>query len=144
MLEFDTNYSVGRGTDAPFEQIGADWIDGAALATYLNARFIPGVRIYPTQFAPTSSNFAGKTIGGIRFVITDRQAFDSTRLGLEVASALEKLYPGKLDLEKCKTVIGDREVINDLASGKDASVIWGLAQREAAEFVERRRGFLLY
>ncbi|MBV8897846.1 MAG: DUF1343 domain-containing protein, partial [Acidobacteriaceae bacterium] len=144
MLEFDTNYSVGRGTDAPFEQIGADWIDGGALATYLNARFIPGVRIYPTQFTPTSSNFAGKTLAGIRFVITDREAFDSTRLGLEVAAALEKLYPGKLDLEKCKSLIGNREVISDLESGEDTSVIWALAQRQAAEFVTRRKSFLLY
>jgi uncharacterized protein YbbC (DUF1343 family)/CubicO group peptidase (beta-lactamase class C family) len=144
MLEFDTNYSVGRGTDAPFEQIGADWIDGPALAAYLNARFIPGVRIYATQFTPTSSNLAGKVLGGIRFVITDRQAFDSTRLGVEVASALQKLYPGKLDFAKCRSLIGNTEIIRDLESGKDPSVVWSLAQREAAEFVERRKEFLLY
>jgi uncharacterized protein YbbC (DUF1343 family)/CubicO group peptidase (beta-lactamase class C family) len=144
MLEFDTNYSVGRGTDAPFEQIGADWIDGPALAAYLNARFIPGVRIYATQFTPTSSNLAGKVLGGIRFVITDRQAFDSTRLGVEVASALQKLYPGKLDFAKCRSLIGNAEIIRDLESGKDPSVVWSLAQREAAEFVERRKEFLLY
>jgi len=144
MLEANRNYSVGRGTDAPFEQIGADWIDGEALAQYLNARFIPGVRVYPTQFTPQSSNLAGKTVGGVRFVITDRQSFDSTRLGIEVASALQKLYPGKLDFEACKWLIGNREVISDLEAGKDPSVIWMLAQRQAAAFVERRNSFLLY
>ncbi len=144
MLEFDTNYSVGRGTDAPFEQIGADWIDGAALAQYLNGRFIPGVRVYATQFTPASSNFVGRAIAGVRFVITDRQSFDSTRLGVEVASALQKLYPGKLNFETCKGLIGNREVINDLESGRDPSVIWSLAQRQAAEFVQRRAAFLLY
>lgn len=144
MLEANKNYSVGRGTDAPFEQIGADWIDGAALAEYLNKRFIPGIRVYATQFTPASSNLAGKVLGGVRFVITDRQSFDSMRLGVEVASALEKLYPGKIDFEACKWLIGNREVINDLESGKDPSVIWSLAQRQATEFVQRRSPFLLY
>ena len=64
MLESSTNYSVGRGTDAPFEQIGADWIDGRQLARYLESRAIPGVRCYPVQFTPTSSNFSGKTVSG--------------------------------------------------------------------------------
>ncbi len=95
MLEAAKNYSVGRGTDAPFEQIGADWIRGAELAKFLNSRFVPGVRIYPTRFTPNASNFAGKSIEGVRFVITDREALDSTRLGVEIAFALQKLYPGQ-------------------------------------------------
>jgi uncharacterized protein YbbC (DUF1343 family)/CubicO group peptidase (beta-lactamase class C family) len=144
MLEFSKNYSVGRGTDSPFEQIGADWMDGAAVAAYLNSRFIPGIRLYPTQFTPTSSNFSGKSISGVRFVITDRQRFDSTRLGMELASALQKLYPGKIDFEICKSLIGSREVISDLESGKDPSVIWTLTQQQATDFVQRRSGFLLY
>ncbi len=95
MLEAVKNYSVGRGTDAPFEQIGADWIDGQALATYLNSRFIPGVRVYPTKFRPTSSNFEGVEVDGIRFVITDREAFDSTRLGIELAVSITEALPRK-------------------------------------------------
>src|SRR5580704_6540146 len=75
LLEASPNYSVGRGTDAPFEQIGADWIRGRALAAFLNGRFIPGVRVYPTRFTPASSNFAGRSIEGVRFAITDRNAF---------------------------------------------------------------------
>ena len=144
MLEADKNYSVGRGTDAPFEQIGADWINGAELAEYLNKRFIPGVRIYPTQFTPTSSNLAGKVLGGVRFVITDRESFDSSRLGVELASALQKLYPGKLDFENCRWLIGNRAVIDDLKNGTDPSVIWSLDQREATGFVRRRQPYLLY
>ena len=144
ILEANRNYSVGRGTDAPFEQIGADWIDGTILAGYLNTRFIPGVRVYPTQFTPSSSNFAGKLVNGVRFIITDRQRFDSMRLGVEVASALQKLYPGKLDFESCKWLIGNREVIDDFKAGKDPSVIWTLAQQQASEFVQRRSHYLLY
>jgi uncharacterized protein YbbC (DUF1343 family)/CubicO group peptidase (beta-lactamase class C family) len=144
MLEANTNYSVGRGTDAPFEQVGADWIKGQGLAAALNAQFIPGVRVYPTRFQPTSSNFAGQWIEGVRFVITDRETFDSTRLGIELASALQTLYPGKIDFEKCRNLIGSRETINGLSQGKAAIDIWTAAQIDAAKFAERRKPFLIY
>ncbi len=144
MLEAASNYSVGRGTDAPFEQIGADWIDGAELAQYLNSRFIPGVRVYPTTFRPISSHFEGKDVNGIRFVITNRDSFDSTRLGIELAAALQKLFPGKIDFEKCRWLIGNHDAIAKLQSGADASAIWSQAQREAAQFAERRKPYLLY
>jgi uncharacterized protein YbbC (DUF1343 family)/CubicO group peptidase (beta-lactamase class C family) len=144
MIEFMTNYSVGRGTDAPFEQIGADWIKGQGLAAALNSQFIPGVRAYPTTFQPTSSNFAGQTIEGVRFVITDRESFDSTRLGIEIASALQTLYPGKTDFEKCKGLIGNRETISGLQQGRDAIDIWTPAQADAIKFADRRKPFLLY
>ena len=97
LLEYSKNYSVGRGTDAPFEQIGADFIGGRELAAYLNRRQIPGVRVYPTSFTPADSNFKGVRIEGVRFEITNRELLDSTRLGLELAAALQKLYPGKID-----------------------------------------------
>ena len=144
MIEYATNYSVGRGTDAPFEQIGADWIDGPALAQFLNARFIPGVRVYPTRFKPSSSNLKNVEISGVRFVITDRDAFDSTRLGIEVAAALQKLFPGKIDFEKCRLLVGNRDVLNQLQKGTDASEIWLQAQEQASQFAERRRPYLLY
>jgi len=144
MLEYSTNYSVGRGTDAPFEQVGADWIQGQALAAALNAQFIPGVRVYPTKFQPTSSNFSGQTIEGVRFVITDREAFDSTRLGIELAVALRTLYPGKIDFDKNKALIGSQDVVNAFAQGKEAIDIWTAAQADAAKFAERRKQYLLY
>ena len=144
MLESNVNYSVGRGTDAPFEQIGADWINGQMLAQYLNSRFIPGARVYPTTFRPSSSNLQGKDLEGIRFVITDREALDSSRLGIEVAAALEKLFPGKIDFEKCRNLIGDRQILTELKSGRDASAIWLQAQEEAAQFTARRKPYLLY
>ncbi|HEY7305348.1 MAG TPA: exo-beta-N-acetylmuramidase NamZ domain-containing protein [Bryobacteraceae bacterium] len=144
MLEASKNYSVGRGTDAPFEQIGADWIQGEILARYLNSRFIPGVRVYPTSFCPNSSNFAGRSIQGIRFLVTDREAFDSTRLGIELAAALQKLYPGKIDFAACRFLIGNRGTIRRLESGEDASAIWSEAQTQAAEFDSRRKQYLLY
>jgi uncharacterized protein YbbC (DUF1343 family)/CubicO group peptidase (beta-lactamase class C family) len=144
LLEFNTDYSVGRGTDAPFEQIGAPWIDGSLLAQRLNNRFIPGVRVYATRMAPSASNFAGQTIPGIRFVITDRESFDSTRLGLELAAALRDLFPGHIDFDKCRRLIGSSELIKDLKDGRDASALWTKAQQQASAFIERRKSFLLY
>jgi uncharacterized protein YbbC (DUF1343 family)/CubicO group peptidase (beta-lactamase class C family) len=144
MLEADANYSVGRGTDAPFEQVGADWIQGAELARTLNERYIPGVRVYPTRFCPTESNFAGKNIEGVRFVITDREAFDSTRFGIELAAALQKLYPGKIDFEKCRFLIGNRKVLEALKRADDPGSITTEAQNEANDFDARRKPFLLY
>ncbi|MFL6416977.1 MAG: exo-beta-N-acetylmuramidase NamZ domain-containing protein [Bryobacteraceae bacterium] len=144
MLEADNNLSVGRGTDDPFEQIGAPWIDGTALSAHLNARFIPGVRIYPTRFRPASSNFAGIVVPGIRFTVTDREMFDSSRFGIELASALQKLFPGKIDFEKCRFLIGNRSVLESLKKKEDASAIWTRVESTAAAFAGRRLPYLLY
>jgi uncharacterized protein YbbC (DUF1343 family) len=144
MFEADTGFSVGRGTDAPFEQIGASWIQGQALAAELNSRFIPGIRVYPTRFRPTASHYANTEIEGIRFVITHREAFDSTRLGVELGAALQKLYPGKMDFEKCRWLIGNREVVEGLKNGRDASVLWMRMEEAAKQFAERRKVYLQY
>jgi uncharacterized protein YbbC (DUF1343 family) len=144
MLEASKNYSVGRGTDAPFEQIGADWIDGRTLAAALNARSIPGVRAYPVRFRPLASNFSGVEIQGVRFVITDREAFDSTRLGLEIAYALGKLYPGKLEWNVNRFLIGSRSVLEGLTAGQDPRVIQAKWQDALADFAARAKPFLLY
>ena len=120
MLEYSVNYSVGRGTETPFEHIGADWIHGAQLAESLNARGIPGVRAEPVTFTPTASYFAGKKVEGVAFTVTDRDAFSSTRLGLELAMVLAELYPGKMDWEVNKKLIGSEAVIRALKAGGDA------------------------
>jgi uncharacterized protein YbbC (DUF1343 family) len=144
MLEASPNYSVGRGTNSPFELIGADWIRGRELASFLNGRFIPGVRVYPATFRPSSSNFSGKTIQGVRFVITNRDAFDSTRLGLEVAYALNQLYPGKIAWQENRFLIGNREVLKALKNGADPRAILQDMQNSLAGFVQRRERYLLY
>ena len=136
LIESSKNYSVGRGTDAPFEQIGAEWVHGVELADFLNARYIPGVRAYPAHLNPTTE--------GVRFVITDRDQFDSVRLGLEVAYALHELYPGKIDFELSKQLIGSRKVIDALKAGDDPRLIEQGLMNDLATFMNRRRPFLLY
>jgi uncharacterized protein YbbC (DUF1343 family) len=141
MLESSTNYSVGRGTDAPFEQIGADWIDGRELARRLESRAIPGVRVDRVQFTPVSSNFKGKTIQGVHFIVTDREIFSSSRLGLELAEVLAKLYPGKIRVQANKNLIGNSGVMSAVATGADAGPA---ADAGIQSFLELRQKYLLY
>jgi uncharacterized protein YbbC (DUF1343 family) len=144
MLEYAKNYSVGRGTDAPFEQIGSEFIRGTELASYLNRRYIPGVRVYPTRFRPESSNLAGKTIEGVRFIITQRQAFNSSRLGLEVASALLALYAGQMDLGASEKLLGSAETIRALQAGEDPRMIHQKLEDALGGFLQVRNKYLLY
>jgi uncharacterized protein YbbC (DUF1343 family)/CubicO group peptidase (beta-lactamase class C family) len=144
MLEASTNYSVGRGTDAPFEQIGAAFIDGLKLAAYLNNRRVPGVRFYATRFTPKASNLKGQPIQGVRFVITDREAFGSTRLGLEIAAAIHKLFPTKLDFPVNRALIANPETIRMILAGEDPRSIQDRQAGELAAFAERRAKYLIY
>jgi uncharacterized protein YbbC (DUF1343 family)/CubicO group peptidase (beta-lactamase class C family) len=144
LLESAKNYSVGRGTDAPFEQIGADFIRGRELAALLNKRLIPGVRIYPTSFTPTESNFKGKHIEGLRFDVVNRDVFDATRLGLEIAAAIQQLYPGKIDFTVLKRLIGSDDVIRRLQAGEDARAIQQSFQDAVSGYVKMREQYFLY
>jgi len=144
MLESAPNLSVGRGTEAPFEQIGADWIRGEELAQFLNARAIPGIRFGAARFQPTDSVFKGKTIEGVRFTLLDRESLHPVRLGLELAYALNRLYLGKLDIERCKLSIGNRKTIDGIKAGADPSVIERALEENLNGYAERQRKFLLY
>jgi uncharacterized protein YbbC (DUF1343 family) len=94
-----TNVSVGRGTDTPFEVIGAPWIDAQKLAAYLNDRRIEGVRFIPTSFTPKSSVFKDQVCNGINIAIIDRQTFRPVTAGIEIASALQTLFPGQWKID---------------------------------------------
>src|SRR5712691_5059510 len=80
-----TNVSVGRGTDTPFEVVGAPWMDGRKLAADLNDRNLAGVRFVPIRFTPRSSVFAGIACSGINVIVVDRNRFSPVRTGLAVA-----------------------------------------------------------
>jgi uncharacterized protein YbbC (DUF1343 family) len=142
MLEASTNWSVGRGTDSPFEVVGADFVDGPKLAAHLAARAIPGVRMYPVRFQPATSHFAGKTIEGVRFIVTDRDIFDSSRLGAEVAAAVQKLYPGKINFSTDKSLIGSGAFLRGIAAGGDPVEL--LKGEPLEKFKEIRERYLYY
>jgi uncharacterized protein YbbC (DUF1343 family) len=144
MYEYSKNLSVGRGTDSPIEQVGADWIDGVQLARHLNESQVPGVRAYPTQFKPDASYFAGQLISGVRFILTDRDRFDSARLGLELGSAFAKLYPGKIDFAVNNRLIGSKDVTRRLTAGESANAIEESYKAKLQEFLRKREQFLMY
>ncbi len=144
LLESTQNFSVGRGSRVAYEQIGADWLDGPRLAAFLNARGIPGVRAYPTRFRPSAYHFQNQTIEGVRFIITDRNALHSVRLGLEVIYALQKLYPGKINIEVNRRLIGSKAVIAELEAGQDPAAIERSYDAGLQQFLKTREKYLLY
>ena len=112
------NLSVGRGTDTPFEQIGAPWIDGPALARELNLAGLPGLRVYPVAFTPDGSRFAGELCRGVFFLVTDRDALRPVRLGLEVAAALHRLHGDAFDLDAIVRLFGSAAMVARIRAGE--------------------------
>jgi uncharacterized protein YbbC (DUF1343 family)/CubicO group peptidase (beta-lactamase class C family) len=143
MIEY-SNISVGRGTDQPFEQIGAPWIDGRRLAEALNARRLPGIRFYPITFKPTSSKYANEECQGVFMVITNRSALQPVRVGLEVASALWKLFGDKYDPANMWRLVGSEEIVGRVRQGEDPATTAGRASADEARWRQRRAKYLLY
>jgi uncharacterized protein YbbC (DUF1343 family) len=139
------NISVGRGTDAPFEQVGAPWIDGEQLSAQLSLRSIPGVRFEPARFTPTAPYpYAGEICNGIHVTVTDRNALDSPELGMEIAAALHKLYPIELHLESVDKLMVNKMALEELLSGADPRIVISGATLERESFEARRKRYLLY
>ena len=139
-----TNISVGRGTDTPFEQIGAPWIDGVQLAEALNARTIPGVKFYPVRFTPLSSKYAKEECQGVFLVVTDRLALRPVRLGVELASALSKLYGATYELESAERLFGSHDGVTRIRAGDDPAAIAGSWSAAEGRWRLLRAKYLLY
>ncbi len=139
-----TNVSVGRGTDTPFEVFGAPWIKGRELAQYLNAREISGVRFVSTSFVPTSSNYANQKCEGVNVFLLDRNAFDGPELGIELASALRKLYPDQFHAEKMIDILANQATFDAVMRGDDPRRIAEEWREPLAKFQELRQKYLIY
>jgi len=142
-----TNISVGRGTDTPFEVVGAPWInltDSITLARYLNARDLSGVRFVPISFTPASSEYANQQCGGVNIVVTDRNALDAPELGLEIASALQILYPDKYKIAGLDRLMRSKASLDEVAKGQDPRRIAEQWQEEIDQFMNLRAKYLLY
>ena len=138
------NVSVGRGTDAPFEQLGAPWIDGVKLAETLNGRSLPGIRVYPVQFTPASSVYANELCRGVFLMVRDRSALRPVRLGIEVASALRKLHPDRYDFKTTVRLLGSQATLDRIRRGDDpADIILSWAPDEE-RWRRLRAKYLLY
>jgi uncharacterized protein YbbC (DUF1343 family)/CubicO group peptidase (beta-lactamase class C family) len=143
LLEY-TNLSVGRGTDTPFEVVGAPWIDGRQLAAFLNKRNLSGVRFVPIKYKPTASVFKGEEVSGINIIITNREEFEPIRTGIEIAVALRKLYPTEWKMEKYLNLIVNQEGFEKIKRADAPEEIERAWQKDLDEFKKRRAQFLLY
>ncbi len=139
-----TNVSVGRGTDTPFEVVGAPWLDGRKLAAYLNERNIKGVRFVPVRFKPKASVFKDEECGGINIVIVNRTEFNSVRTGYEIAAALRKNYPTDWQADKYARLLVNAEVLEAVKRGDTPQMIENATGTKNEEFARRRALYLLY
>ncbi len=143
VIEYN-NVSVGRGTDTPFELLGAPWIKATELAQYLNAREISGVRFVPVSFTPSSSEYAGQKCQGVNIVLVDRNGFDGPELGVELASALHKLYPEQFKMERMIELLPNRATYDAVAAGEDPRRIADDWREPLEKFNKLREKYLIY
>lgn len=144
ILEF-CKISVGRGTDTPFEILGAPWIEcDVALARELNAADIPGVVFTPVKFTPASSVFAGEGCRGVRITVTDREALRAMHLGLTLAGVLHRQNPSALNLAAAIRLLGDRPTLDAIRADRPAAEIIATWTDPLAAFKARCHPHLLY
>jgi uncharacterized protein YbbC (DUF1343 family) len=139
-----TNVSVGRGTDTPFEVVGAPWIKGRELAAYLNSRAISGVRFVPVTFTPTASVYSGQACQGVNVLLTDRNSLDAPELGIELAAALRKLYPSDYKIDRLSELLVNQAAYDALLAGEDPRRIAQDWQEELEKFEIVRKKYLIY
>jgi uncharacterized protein YbbC (DUF1343 family) len=140
----ETAISVGRGTDTPFEVLGAPYIDDVKLARELNAAGLPGIRFVPIRFTPDASVFKDQECGGVYLVLTDRDRCPVVDVGLQIAVTLQKLYPKEFALDKVQTLLQNKAVIEGIRAGKTVAELIAPWTEAQAEFRKRREGFLIY
>jgi len=136
--------SVGRGTETPFEEFGAPWMDGAVLSSTLNALHLPGLHFVDDPFIPVSGLYAGQRCGGVGVRIIDRGAVRSMRMGLEIATLLRKLYPANFDPAKLLPLVGNSDTIRQLQEGVSPEKIVESWSTALAAYDQTRRKYFLY
>jgi uncharacterized protein YbbC (DUF1343 family) len=150
-----TNLSVGRGTEAPFERVGAPWIDADLLASALAAEALPGVTFVPETFTPEartdlvgrrgpSPAYAGQVCHGVHVTVTDRAQFEPVRTGLAIARALRHAYRSEWDYDKLDRLVGNADVVKAIDAGLPLASIVDTYRDQLAAFVSKREKYLLY
>jgi uncharacterized protein YbbC (DUF1343 family)/CubicO group peptidase (beta-lactamase class C family) len=139
-----TNVSVGRGTDRPFEWVGAPWIDGRKVAAALEELGLPGVRFVPLNLVPTASTHKGKACGGVQFIVDDWARFRPLPVGSAVASVLYRLYPDVWQVERFDALMGNRATLEGLKHGFSWQELERSWQGDLEHFLAVRRRYLTY
>ena len=139
-----TNLATGRGTDTPFERVGAPWIDPLVWSEALNRAGLPGVRFVPVQFTPSERQYAGQECGGVFIQIIDRSTFEPISLGIELAVSLRRLYPNEWQPEGLLKLLTDRAAYQAIFDGKPRGEVEETWISELKEFEKLRAAYLIY
>ena len=139
-----TNVSVGRGTDTPFEVVGAPWVSAKRMAAYLNGRNIAGVRFVPITFTPASGPYARQTCEGVHIIVTNREVLDAPELGLELAAALHDAAPTGFDIGRMKALLANQAAFTALQAGQDPRRIADDWRDGVEQFMQVRKKYLIY
>jgi uncharacterized protein YbbC (DUF1343 family) len=139
-----TNVSVGRGTDTPFEVVGAPWIDGRKLAEALNNAKLPGVRFVPVRFTPKSSVHKDAECGGVNIMVINRDLFEPVITGLEMAAQLRKLFPKDFLIDRFNRLLANQKVFEAFRQGSDGRAMRQVWESELDSFRAIRSKYLLY
>ena len=139
-----TNIATGRGTDTPFERVGAPWIDPQRWAAELNAEGLAGVRFVPIRFSPSERQYAGEDCGGVYLIISDWDAFDPIELGIGLAVTLRRLYPEQWKPEALNRLMTNRAAYDAIVGGADLRAVQRTWSRELSEFLSVRSQYLIY
>ena len=142
LLEF--SISVGRGTDTPFQVLGAPFVDDLRLSYELNKLGLSGLRFVPVRFKPSASIFKDESCGGVRLIITDREVLKPVAAGIAIAVTLQRLYPKQFALEKVNTLLNHTKLLEQIRVGKDWRLITESWSEETAAFTRRRESVLIY
>ena len=139
-----TNVSVGRGTDTPFEILGAPYIDGRKLAEVLNAAKLSGVRFVPVRFTPNASTNKGLECGGVNVFITNRNSFEPVLTGLEIAAQIFKMYPKEFNVDRFNRLLVSDKIFNAFKQGSEAKALKQIWENDLEKFKATRQKYLLY
>ena len=139
-----TSVSVGRGTDTPFEILGAPYIHDLKLAHELNQLGLKGVRFVPVRFTPDASVFKGQSCAGVNIILTDREHCDVVDIGISIAKLLHRWYPEQFGLKKMDRLLINREILAAIKEDKPLDEIKKLYAKDLEEFAKRREPYLLY
>jgi uncharacterized protein YbbC (DUF1343 family) len=135
---------VGRGTDRPFEWIGAPWLDGQKLAAALQEQKLPGLRFVPLRLTPNYSVHKGQSCGGVQFIVDDWNRFEPVQTGLAVAGTLRRLYPREWQVDSFNKLLGHQATWESVKGGVSCQKLPRRWQPELDKFIEMRKKYLLY
>jgi len=141
-----TNLTEGRGTDRPFEQIGAPWLKAPQIVEAMNAKRLAGIRFEPVTLPveKSAAKFPGQTIAGIRFVVTDRQAYRPVRTALLLIDEIRRQHPSEFAWGRSIDRLTGSDKVRLAIDGGRLPALLEEWDREAAAFADSRKPFLLY